>query len=1077
MDKERTGRTSQPIFEALEPRLLLSGELISAAGQYEASASLITPAWFEDLSTLPAMDASAESALYVQQEPREIEWKGQTVEVSEPRWIVQFDAKSVREIASVSETVGLFSSSEMDFEVIRGLGMAGQILVGTHEADVEDVVEWFGANPNIAFFEPDAVLTIEAIPDDADFSQLWGMHNTGQTGGTPDADIDAPEAWDIATGGSGIVVGIIDTGIDYNHPDLAANIWTNPGEIAANGIDDDGNGFVDDIHGYDFVNNDGDPMDDNRHGTHCAGTIAAVGNNERGVAGVNWSSSLMAIKFLDSGGGGWTSDAVRAINYATMMKAGYGVDIRVTSNSWGGGRYEQSLHDAIAAAGEADILFVAAAGNDSSNNDASPHYPSNYGLDNVIAVAATDHNDSLASFSCYGPTSVDLAAPGVSVYSTTPGDGYASLSGTSMATPHVSGTAALAWSCAPNATAEQIRDVLFAGVDPIGSLAGRMVTGGRLNARRSLEQLGMSVARSTPQAEQIISVAPTDFTIQFTHAYAPDSVQAHDLEVDGRPADECVLEDEDTVFFSFHESPVTADGPQLMQISAGAVARRTDGDPIGAWQAAFYYDTLPMTVTSTSPAEGETVTYAPPAETPVNEIVLDFNEAISAGTAGVDDLILSHGSVTHAVPVDSDSVRYSVAGLVRDGEVIYTLREGALLDAHGTPGPSYAGHFTLDNTRIDRFPSSDIPKDIRDLATIASTIEIDELLIVADAEVELDITHSWDSDLDVFLIAPDGTRVELFTDVGAGGDNFTGTVLDDEAEAPIATASAPFSGRYRPEGLLSDVNGYNALGTWALEVSDDYLQDQGTLNRWALLIERDIDIEPRISSVQPLPCDGGLTWKTIQSLAVRFSEEMAPTPVNDTANWLLAEAGPDGVFDTDDDVPHPLSVSPAYSSGLNAILVVDAGPLPVGAYRLTTVSDGLVDLLGNPLDGDADGTGGDDYVRYFTVMPKVDGPPFAEDFESGALPDLGGYWEFSTDESGRIRVSPALGLTGANTIFCSTKHRRTPGRNTLRSTWISLAKLVSFLTSGRRTSEASTSRATTLFRSVQTECTGMRWSA
>ena len=195
------------------------------------------------------------------------------------------------------------------------------------------------------------------------------MHNTGQNGGTPDADIDAPEAWDIGTGSTDVVVAVIDTGVDYTHPDLAANMWVNPGEIPDNGIDDDGNGYDDDVYGYDFCNYDGDPFDDHYHGTHCAGTIGAIGNNSEGVAGVNWRVKIMALKFLDATGSGWTDDAINCVEYSIQMGA------KLSSNSWGGGGFDQALKDAIDAAGQAGMLFVAAAGNGGSDNDISRHIP------------------------------------------------------------------------------------------------------------------------------------------------------------------------------------------------------------------------------------------------------------------------------------------------------------------------------------------------------------------------------------------------------------------------------------------------------------------------------------------------------------------------------------------------------------------------------------------------------------------------------------------------------------------------------------------------------------------------------
>ena len=353
---------------------------------------------------------------------------------------------------------------------------------------VIDAVEALGRDPNVAFAEPDYKLKAIAVPDDPSFNLLYGMHNTGQSGGTPDADIDAPEAWDRHTGNGSVLIGIIDTGIDYLHPDLADNMWTNPGEVPGNGLDDDGNGFVDDYYGWDFAYDDNDPMDGHYHGTHCAGTVAGVGNNGTGVAGVMWDAKLVAIKFLDDGGGGATSDAVDCVNYAAAM------DIGITSNSWGGGGFSQALKDAIAAGG----LFVAAAGNSGSDNDAGPHYPSSYDCDNIIAVAATDHYDNLASFSCWGRTSVDLAAPGVDVYSCEPGGGYRYLSGTSMATPHASGAAGLVWSYSPSMTAPEVKQLLLDNVDSLASLSGLVLTDGRLNVRSALDAAGPAWLSAAP---------------------------------------------------------------------------------------------------------------------------------------------------------------------------------------------------------------------------------------------------------------------------------------------------------------------------------------------------------------------------------------------------------------------------------------------------------------------------------------------------------------------------------------------------------------------------------------------------
>ncbi|PCK06908.1 MAG: hypothetical protein COA42_16975, partial [Alteromonadaceae bacterium] len=341
-------------------------------------------------------------------------------------------------------------------------------------------MELLDAMPEVAYVELNRRLHHYALPDDERLEDLWGLHNTGSTGGTAGADIDALEAWGLETGDRSVIVAVVDTGIDYTHPDLADNMWINTGEIADNGIDDDGNGFVDDIYGYDFINNDGDPMDDGDHGTHVAGTVGAVGNNNIGVSGVNHEVSLMAIKFLGAFGGGDGADAAAGIIYATDNGA------HILNNSWGGGPFSQTLLDAIEYAHDHDVLFVAAAGNSGIDNDTFDTFPANYEVPNVISVAATDHNDALAGFSQFGLNSVDLGAPGVDVVSTVPGDNYVSFDGTSMASPHVAGVAALLKAYRPAINSVEIKAALLESVDPINDLQGRSVSGGRLNALSAL---------------------------------------------------------------------------------------------------------------------------------------------------------------------------------------------------------------------------------------------------------------------------------------------------------------------------------------------------------------------------------------------------------------------------------------------------------------------------------------------------------------------------------------------------------------------------------------------------------------
>jgi subtilisin family serine protease/subtilisin-like proprotein convertase family protein len=402
------------------------------------------------------------------------------------------------------------------------LGPEWSIAPGLREVSLQPGVDLAAAlaayqsNPNVLYAEPDYRVQLQSVPDDPMFSTQWEMDNQAQEGGVLDADIDAAEAWDKTTGSHNVVVAVIDTGVDYTHPDLAANMWVNPGEIAGDGIDNDHNGYVDDIHGYDFANKDGDPMDDHFHGTHVAGTIGAVGNNGIGVAGVSWSVQIMALKFLDASGGGFTSDAIAAVNYAVANGA------TVANASWGGGSSSKALKDALDHARDfgdegKGMIFVAAAGNDGSNNDTTPFYPANYNDDNIVSVAATDHNDQLASFSNYGKTTVDIAAPGVNILSTFPTQqtqamidaglpaNYGSISGTSMATPHVTGVIALVRALHPLWSYNEIINQVLNTADVIPA-AAKTVSGARLNAAGAVGEVPPDVS-----GPRIVSSDPTGF--------------------------------------------------------------------------------------------------------------------------------------------------------------------------------------------------------------------------------------------------------------------------------------------------------------------------------------------------------------------------------------------------------------------------------------------------------------------------------------------------------------------------------------------------------------------------------------
>jgi len=323
--------------------------------------------------------------------------------------------------------------------------------------------------------------------------------------------LKAPEAWGLSTGSSSVIVGILDTGMNYTHPDLSANVWVNPGEIASNGIDDDVNGYIDDVNGIDTINNDSNPVDDNFHGTHVAGTIGAVGNNGLGVAGVVWSVKMIPCKFLDASGSGSTSGAIQCLDYLTNLKSNAGINIVATNNSWGGGSgFSTALYQAIQRTEAASILFVAAAGNSSSDNDAVAVYPANFDLSNVISVAAIDENGALASFSNYGATTVDIGAPGVSIASTYSGNSYAYLSGTSMASPQVTGGIALLRSYKPNLTMAQTKASILTTGTALSSLSATTSTGTNLNLFGALTATqGTATPTSTPTSTATATATAT----------------------------------------------------------------------------------------------------------------------------------------------------------------------------------------------------------------------------------------------------------------------------------------------------------------------------------------------------------------------------------------------------------------------------------------------------------------------------------------------------------------------------------------------------------------------------------------
>ncbi len=365
----------------------------------------------------------------------------------------------------------------------------GDLVLARFQPDLtmSGAIDALKQNPNVEFAEPNWIYTHQTDTNDTYYANgsLWGMYGDASSPANQYGS-QAGEAWARGTTGSASVyVGVIDEGIQFEHPDLAGQVWTNPYD-RADGVDNDGNGYVDDIHGWDFDGNNNTIYDGGTqgrlddHGTHVAGTIGAKANNGTGVVGVNWNITMISGKFLGRRGGS-LANAVKAVDYFTDLKTRHGLNIVATNNSWGGGGFSQALKDAISRANAANILFIAAAGNDGANNDTTASYPSGYDVDNVIAVASITNTGGLSSFSNYGATKVDIGAPGSGVYSTTAYNTYSSYSGTSMATPHVTGGAALYASTRAGITAAQIKSAILSSAVQTASLSGKCVTGGRLN--------------------------------------------------------------------------------------------------------------------------------------------------------------------------------------------------------------------------------------------------------------------------------------------------------------------------------------------------------------------------------------------------------------------------------------------------------------------------------------------------------------------------------------------------------------------------------------------------------------------
>ena len=655
---------------------------------------------------------------------------------SSGRLIISFEELGDLDIPTKVAELGATLIREMP--IINGAlieltaGMVGAAGLFAHDTDpvlstnqLLDVASSLQVDSSIAYVEPDYDLQLlETIPNDPDFSRLYGLHNTGQTGGTFDADIDAPEAWDQFTGSTSVVIASIDTGVDYDHVDLAANMWRNPGEFGGiPGVDDDGNGYIDDIYGIDAINDDSDPMDDNSHGTHTAGTFGGVGNNGIGVAGVNWDVQIMALKFLGGGGSGSTADAIETIEYMTMMKTVYGVNVVASNNSWGGGAFSTALRDAIQASNDAGIMFVAAAGNNNSNNDFSPAYPASYDLPGIISVAATDHNDQRASFSNYGATTVDLGAPGVNTWSTSPGNSYSFKSGTSMASPHVAGAVGMLMANSPGSSLAEIKAAILNGTNQVASMNGITVSGGRLNLANSLALLGdpgdyyqfevqaldnLTLTTSTPSdgAGEFINLLDP-----FIELYDPTGLLVgtdNNGAVDGRNA------------LLTHTATTT--GTYTVRVASSAEAGEYVLEILGATGSLPSY-----VVTSTDPVDGTTFATAP------TEITVNLSSAALLPSVDASDLSVNGIAATAVSIIDNNTLRFTLPSLI-EGLNNYAIAAGAITSIQNQPIEAYAGQFELDTTAPRVISTSIQEGDTANAGNLTYTVRFDEEINAANLD-------------------------------------------------------------------------------------------------------------------------------------------------------------------------------------------------------------------------------------------------------------------------------------------------------------------------------------------------------
>lgn len=557
------------------------------------------------------------------------------------------------------------------------------------DVDIAEAAVTWGGFDWVRYAEPNYAQrqTVTSIPNDVHFDRLWGLKNESQFGGVVDADIDAASAWEIFRGSRDVVIASIDTGVDYTHPDLVANIWTNPGEIPGDGIDNDGNGYIDDVHGIDAIDGDSDPMDDpydpaqdgravGGHGTHTAGTMGAVGDNGIGVAGVNWETQIMALRILDDDDSSNTAAQVEAIEYMVRMKRDFGVNIVASNNSWTWGN-QQALEDAIQASVDAGIMFVAAAGNAHNDNDVNPTYPNSYPSDGVISVAATDRLDSLVPFSNFGTSSVDLGAPGSYTYSTVLSHDYAYFSGTSMASPHVAGAVALLSAWQPGAPLHAVKKAIMEGVVKLPSLENTTVAGGRLNLANSLRLMGDAGDYYRYEAK------PGDsMTIQAEKVFAGDELELS-LELFGPDGKQLAVTGDSSL-------SIVAD--QLGVYTVRVFAVEGSGDYVLSVDLSATASRSPFVVTAVTPGNGSVLAASP------SRVEVTFSDFLDPESLDGSDLLINNEALARDVElIDGRTALFRIRSQP-EGPLQLRFDEGSIQNVHGMSNQAFTSELFIDET-------------------------------------------------------------------------------------------------------------------------------------------------------------------------------------------------------------------------------------------------------------------------------------------------------------------------------------------------------------------------------------------